>query len=222
MKKLLLYEFKYSWLVWLLLIIPLPVYSVFSLVNYQLLSGPAFEIDYWGGMYAAYMSIIYIINWGRSSKEKHERIYALVPVAQKKVSKFRFYFHLIPMIIIPAYLVIVQLLLIDRWHAETSSLIGQTGLLFGMLAAIYTARELWLLTETNKAGLRVVISAIPVAYHIAASIAILMLFHFLYNVPDKDLSEIMFIYSKILYYINAVIILSTLLFSYKKRKSFLI
>ncbi len=221
MIKLLINEFRYSWLVWVLLMLPLPVYSIFSLTNYQLLSGPAFEIDYWGGMYAVYMSILYIIYWGRSSKEKHERIFAQLPVAQKEVAKSRFFFHLIPIIIILAYLVIVQLQLLDRWPAETSSLIGQTGLLFGMFAAIYAAREIWVLTENYGSLFRVMFSASPVVFHITASIGILTLLHFLYNVPDEELSQIIFIYSKILFYINAYVILLIMPFTYQRRKSFL-
>lgn len=217
MKKLLQYELKYNLGLLLPLFLLLIVYTAFSVFDYQLLSGPAFEIDYWGGLYSFFMSIIYIIFWIKSSQDNRVRLQVTLPVKLKTLAWFRLYFNLIPMLTIFLYLVVVHLIIFNHWHAETASLIGQTGLLFGIFSAIYIARDIWLLLVNKNNFVRVSMTIIPVICFIILTAGLFVTLHIL----NKTATLMFFYFSKTFFYLNAVVIISVLPYTFLNRKSYL-
>jgi len=143
MWKLIKSEFKYNWYYLFIVIISFIAYTVFALMDFQLLRSPEFEIDYWGGIYSIVLYAFLISVWGTRLKEKRIRYHSLLPISQKQNSLSRFWFAAIPFVVIIVYLIFVHLILIDAWHSETGSLIGQIGVTLILFAGFIRGRDDW-------------------------------------------------------------------------------
>jgi len=136
-------EIKYNWHFFSMLFILFMVYTVFSLFDFQLTTSPKFEIDYWGGLYSIIIYAFLISIWGTKLKEKRIRHFSLLPISQKQNSLSRFWFAAFPFMLIVTYLVFVHLILIDNWHKETGSLLGQIGVTLILFAGFIRGRDDW-------------------------------------------------------------------------------
>ena len=111
-------------------------YTPFVLMDYQILTSPEFEIDSWGGIYSLILSVYLLIVWGNRIKENRIRIHILLPVSQNISSLNRFWLASIHYFAILFYLILAHMIIIDNWHLETGSMIGQVGFTLIMFAGL--------------------------------------------------------------------------------------
>jgi len=219
MWKLIKYEFNYNWYHISMLVVLFIVYTMFSIFDLQLTTSPEFEIDYWGGIYSIVIYAFLFSTWGVRSKEKRIRYHSLLPISQKINAFSRFWIATFPFLAITIYLVVVQLITIDNWHAETGSLIGQVGVCLILFAGFLRGRDDWYShwmfgKRTQAAFVAVLI------------IQIIVVFVFL---EMKELNNGLvglygpeaFHYAKLIFPLLGFIILVTTVFSYRKRRSYL-
>lgn len=219
MWKLIKYDYLYNWYYLTMLGLSFIIYTVLSIFNLQLTDAPEFIIDYWGGIYSIIIYAFIISTWGNRLKERRIRLHTLLPYSLKKQSLIRFYIALLPMLFITLYLLIIQLFLVFNWHNETGSMIGQLGVCFILLAGFIRGRDDWFShwnfgKRTQAAFISVII------------IQIVVVFLFL---EIKELNKGMisifgsdgFQYAKLIFPALGFIILTTTIFSYRKRKSYL-
>ena len=76
-------EFKYNWYTYSLLTITLVLYTIFSLIDFNLTHDNNFNTDLWGGLYS-FVFVVFILSvWGQRLKEKRNRYFALLPISVK-------------------------------------------------------------------------------------------------------------------------------------------
>jgi hypothetical protein len=218
--QLLKYEFVYTGPIWVILFSLLLVFTAFSLFDFQILSGPAFEVDYWGALYTMFLSMFLIIIASQKIKEYRLRMHMLLPLDLKTLAKVRFYFYGLPMVLILLYVVVIHLLILSNWKDEASTLLAQSGLFFTLFLAFLNGRDIWIINESKKMTKR--IFPIIIIGISLLSIVILTTYSlpFIYKAVPIDLARFTFLYSKIIFYVMAFIFLLTLLITFKKRHSY--
>ena len=94
-------ELQYNKSILIALAISLFAYTAFSLLNYQLLEGPRWEIDYWGGILGIIFYLTLFIIWSRRIKEFRARIFSITPTTINKIASARLFLVLILTIMPP-------------------------------------------------------------------------------------------------------------------------
>ena len=123
-------EMVYNKLILTAFAISIAGYTVFALLKYQLLEGPKWEIDYWGGILGLIFYLTLFIIWSRRIKEFRARALYLTPISLNKIGLARLLFILILMLVPLIYLSVVHLIILEQWHAETLSILGQLGMTY--------------------------------------------------------------------------------------------
>ena len=67
-------ELKYNSPILILFGSPFPLYTICVLADFQLLSGPMWDIDYWGGIYSLIIYMLLFIFWGIQLLENIDQI----------------------------------------------------------------------------------------------------------------------------------------------------
>jgi len=219
MWKIIKSEIQYKWYLFATLGLLLLVYTLFALLNYQLLEGAEWEIDYWGGLYSLAIYVFLFLTWGIRIKENRVRCFAVLPIIQKKNALARFWIAAIPFIAIIAYLIFIHLIFIDVWHNETSSLIGQIGVTLILFSAYLKTRDDW--SSYWNFGKR-----IRTAFVTVLMIQVFVVFIFLeMDSFNKGLMGLWgpeaFHYAKLIFPLLGFIILISTAFSFRKRRTYL-
>ncbi len=216
------YEFDYTSPYWLSLAGLLVVYTVLSIFDYHILTGPFFEIDYWGAIYTMFLSMLLISMWMQRIKENRNRIYALLPISQNVMAKLRAATYGIPMLLLVTYMIVIHLILLPNWKDESSTLIGQTGLFFALFIATVMGRDIWIAKSFKNFFSKIIpIFFIAVVIIGLTLLIILILLPFLYDSVPVNWARSTFLYSKLIFFVMAFLLLPGLLITYKKRNSFL-
>lgn len=143
MWKILKSEFIYNWYFHTTLILLILGYSLLSNYNVQILAGPEFDIDYWGGIYSIVIYAFLFLTWGNRIREKRILQHLLLPVTITQNAYARFLIVALPFLFINIYLIFVQLVIANNWYAETNSLIGQLGVVLIFFASFIRGRDDW-------------------------------------------------------------------------------
>jgi hypothetical protein len=219
MWKLIKSELRYNWYQFSMISIFFLVYTALSLFDIQLLTSPEFEIDYWGGIYSIILYAFLFSIWGSRLKEKRIRYYSLLPLSQKQNSLSRFWFAALPFIVIIVYLILVQLIIIDSWHNETGSLIGQLGVTLILFAGFIRGRDDWF--SYWNFGKKTTAAFVTV---LVVQIIVVFVFLEMGNL-NKGLVGLYgpeaFHYAKLIFSLLGFAILITSIFSYRKRITYL-
>lgn len=203
----------------MLLALLLLAYTFFSLIDFQILEGKRFEIDYWGGLYSFFLIVFTLSVWGGRFKEKRDRFFCTMPIAQKNIAFSRFLFAVIPFSTIAPYLIIVHLVLIDTWHNESSSMLAQIGVMFILFTGFIRARDDWFShwnfgKKFQNAFVAVLIIQILV-------VAVFVSLPSMYNAFTPIFGTMFYHYIKIIFYLLGLLIGITAIYSFAKRKSYL-
>jgi hypothetical protein len=219
-KQLLKYELVYTSPIWIMLTGLLSAFTVFSIFDFQILSGPAFDVDYWGALFTMFLSMFIIIIWSQKIKESRLRIHALLPITQKQLAETRSYFYGLPAAVILLYVVIAHLILLSNWKEEASTLLAQSGWFFTIFFTFLAGRDIWHSYESDK-NLKQIIAALIIGTTLI-SVVVLIVYSlpFLYKAVPDSISRFTFLYSKIIFYVLAFIALLLLSQTFKKRHSY--
>jgi len=195
------------------------LYTTFSLFDLQITKAPEFEIDYWEGIYGIIIYAFLFSIWGIRLKEKRIRYHSLLPITQKTNSLLRFWIASIPFIFLTVYLIVVNLILIDSWHPETGSMLGQVGVCFILFAGFIRGRDDWFSywefgKRTRAAFVSVLIIQIVVVF-------VFVEMEELNKGLISAFGEEAFHYAKLIFFTLGLIILITSIFSFRKRRAFL-
>jgi hypothetical protein len=213
------YELKYNSYYIILLTILFFTYTILSILDFQLTNKREFEIDYWGGIYSLIVYIFLFSVWGTRIKEKRIRLHSLLPITQSKNSLSRFWFAGMPFIVILFYLIIVNLIIVTNWHAETGSMIGQIGIAFTVFAGFIKGRDDWFSHWNLGKRYRA-------AFVTVFIIQIIVVFIF---TGKPGINEVLvnkfgpdgFHYASLIFTLLGFVILVTTIFSFRKRRSYL-
>jgi len=218
--KLIKYEFNYTSPIWIVLTGLLLIYTMFSLFDFQILSGPEFEIDYWGAFYSMFLYIMIFMMWFQKIKENRLRMHSLLPISKSDLSILRVKFYGIPMIVLLGYLLLIHLILFSHWKDESSSLLAQSGLFFIVFAILIIGRDLWIAFEAKSILIKVLLFLLLSIFIIGLIGGIILLLPLLYSSVPAHWGRFTFLYSKVIFYIIAFIILLALIPIFSKRHSY--
>jgi hypothetical protein len=213
------YELKYNSYYVILLSVLFFTYTILSILDFQLTDEPEFEIDYWGGIYSLIIYIFLFSVWGTRIKEKRIRLHSLLPITQSKNSLSRFWFAGMSFLVILFYLIIVNLIIVNNWHAETGSMIGQIGIAFTVFAGFIKGRDDWFSHWNLGKRYRA-------AFVTVFIIQIIVVFIF---TGKPGINEVLinkfgpdgFHYASLIFTLLGFVILVTTIFSFRKRRSYL-
>ncbi len=213
------YELKYNSYYVILLSVLFFTYTILSILDFQLTDKPEFEIDYWGGIYSLIIYIFLFSVWGTRIKEKRIRLHSLLPITQSKNSLSRFWFAGMSFLVILFYLIIVNLIIVNNWHAETGSMIGQIGIAFTVFAGFIKGRDDWFSHWNLGKRYRA-------AFVTVFIIQIIVVFIF---TGKPGINEVLinkfgpdgFHYASLIFTLLGFVILVTTIFSFRKRRSYL-
>ena len=214
MWKLLKAEFEYNKLFFWILGGFFPFYTIFALTDTQLLTGPEWEIDYWGAILMLLLYIFYYTIWQIRLKELRLRQQTLLPVTRNKAAIARLNFLLFPVMLMLIYLIIFHFIIITNWHLETTSIIAVLGLFLIVFSGFLILKDTWHSVEIINPLLRifiVMLSAIP-----------LLLFVMFIFVKGRLMfyDLVGFNYGRLVFPLSGLVIGLVTLYSIKLRKSF--
>ena len=213
------YEFKYNWYTYLLLALLLLAYTFFVLVDIQLLEGKRFEIDYWGGLYSFFLVVFTLSVWGTRFKENRNRFFQILPVSVNDLAISRFFFSSIPFTIFVLYLIIVHLIIMSSWHAESSSMLAQIGLIFVLFTGFIRGRDDWFSHWSfGKRFQNAFIATLIIQIFV---VAIFVALPNMYEEFTPLFGDMFYHYIKVIFYLLGLVISITTIFSFLKRKSYL-
>ena len=219
MWKIIKYEFEYNWYYSFILIVLFIIYSIMTLVDFQLTTSLGHEFEYWEDVYGIILYIIIVSLWGNRLKEKRIRNHALLPLTERQISQSRFWFVTLPLITIVTYLIIVQLIIIKNWHNTTGDLIGQVGVCFILFAAFIRGRDDWFSYWNFGKRARAAFVAVFIVQILV--VAIFTTNSYLNKNIDDIFGTGAVHYANLLFPLLGLIILITTILSYKKRVSYL-
>lgn len=212
-------EFKYNWYTYSLLTITLVLYTIFSLIDFNLTHDNNFNTDLWGGLYS-FVFVVFILSvWGQRLKEKRNRYFAILPISVKYLAVSRFSFVAIPFTIMVIYLTLIHLAIMNSWHSESSSLLLQIGVLSILFAGFIRARDDWF-SHWNF-GRRTQAAFVSVLIIQVLLVGLFVVLPGSYRSFTPIFGEMFYHYVKIIFYLLGLVIMTTTIFSFIKRKSYL-
>ena len=212
-------EFKYNWYTYTLLTIILVLYTVFLLVDFKLTPDKNFNTDFWGGLYSFVFVVFMLSIWGQRLREKRNRYFTTLPFTTKQLAISRFLFAAIPFTVIEIYLVVIHLVVINALHSETSSLLVQIGVMFILFAGFIRARDDWF-SHWNF-GRRTQAAFVSVLIIQVLLVGLFVVLPGSYRSFTPIFGEMFYHYVKIIFYLLGLVIMTTTIFSFIKRKSYL-
>lgn len=213
------YELKYNSYFLVLLSLLFLVYTILSIFDIQLTRSPEFEIDYWGGLYSLVIYLYLFSVWGVRIKENRIRLHSLLPITESNNSLAQFWFAGLPFMVILFYLIIINLIIVSNWHAETGSMIGQIGIAFTVFAGFIKGRDDWF-SHWNL-GKRYRAAFVTV---FIIQIIVVLIFT---GKPDLNKSLVNkfgpdgFHYASLIFPLLGFVILVTTIYSFRKRRTYL-
>ena len=214
MWKLLKAEFEYNNLFFWFLGVFFPIYTIFTLTDKQLLTGPAWEIDYWGAIVMLLLYIFYYTMWQIRLKEFRIRQQILLPVTRKQTAIARLNFLLFPVMLMLSYLITFHFIIISNWHLETASIISVLGLFLIVFSGFIFLKDIWHSTEIRNPLLRILIMVL-------SAVPLLLFISFLFAKGRLIFYDLVgFNYGRLVFPLSGLIIGLLSLFSIRLRKSF--
>ena len=174
------------------------------------------QINTWGFNFSLLLGFSIFQVWQNRIKEKRERHLLLLPLSKKQISACRFWFTVIPFIIIVFYFFSVNLMANIIFQVKLTTPAMAFGLIFVFISATIFIRDAWF--SYWDLGERVGV----VFLH--AIIVLAPLFYFLYTLQINQGSRIStwdLPYSNIQFFILGLAIMGATIFSYQKRKNYL-
>ena len=213
------YEMIYHKYPWLMLLLATLLYTMFSLFDFQLTTSPLWEIDYWGALYSLIIYSYLIVVWGKRINEKRVRMHNLLPIPQNHNSFLRFCAAASPYFFMIIYFILIHLIIIETWHAETGSIIGQAGITLILFAGFIRGRDDWFSHWNFGKRFRAAFVSVLII-----QVVVVLIFA---EKPGLNVDLIenygmeAFHYANLIFPLLGLIILVTTIFSYNNRKTFL-
>ena len=208
-------EFQYNITILIYMVLIFIPYTVFALFDFQIITGPAWEVDYWGGIIVLVLYLLFYVQWVIRIKEQRNRQFNLLPVSLQQTAAARLLLFVLPITIIFFYLAVVHLLLLSVWHQETRSIIGQVGAAFISFSIFIILHDMWF-TFINKNEIIKILFMVITAIAVAASAVMVFLFvrPALYDFAGKNIGATSpYIWGFVIAYLTK--------YSFVKRKSYL-
>lgn len=214
MWKLLKAEFEYNNLFFWFLGGFFPIYTVFTLTDTQLLTGPEWEIDYWGAIVMLLLYLFYYTMWQIRLKEFRLRQQTLLPVTRKQTALARLHFLLFPIMLMLSYLIILHFIIISDWYLETASIISVLGIFLIVFSCFIVLKDIWHSLKIKNLLLRIFIM-------ILSAVPLLLFISFLFFKGRLIFYDLVgFNYGRLVFPLSGLIIGLLSLFSIRLRKSF--
>ncbi|MCF8241447.1 MAG: hypothetical protein K9J16_08660 [Melioribacteraceae bacterium] len=140
MKTILKYELSYNYPYYIVLALIMLVYTAIVFFDVNLIGED--NVDYWGGIIALFYYIVYMSIASVWLKENRTRKLKLAPVSNTDVSSARGLFILLPALAGYLYIVLVHLMLLDKWLEDAFSIVGQLGVVTMIMASLVIGRDL--------------------------------------------------------------------------------
>jgi hypothetical protein len=192
---------------------------MFSIFDFQLTTAPLWEIDYWGALYSVIIYSYLLTVWGKRINENRVRMHNLLPVPQNHNSFFRFTVAALPYVFMIIYFIIIHLIVIERWHAETGSIIGQVGITLILFAGFIRGRDDWFSHWNFGKRFRAAFVSVMIIQIVVVIIFV--------EKPGLNADLIdnygieAFHYANLIFPLLGLVILITTFFSYNNRKTYL-
>ncbi len=150
MWKITLSEIKYTWGFAAVLPLITLSYTLFCLNDFQLLEGAKYEVDYWGGIFALFFYLMFYTFWMQRIREHRLRTQTLLPITQTAISLSRILIIQGSAVITAVYLTFVHLLILDKWHQETGSVLMQLGAFYLSIQLFLAIRDFWFSADSTS------------------------------------------------------------------------
>lgn len=173
------------------------------------------QMNEWNSNFSFLLAFSFFLIWQNRIKEKRERHLLLLPLSCKELSISRFWFMLLPFLIIISYFSLLNLVTNSIWQIELTIPIAELGIMFSLLASYVFIRDkkfsYWDLGE--KIGYLFF-------YGILVLTPLFILFHTI-QIKHQSILPIMGLpFDSIQYFLLGLVIMYSTIFSYQKRKSF--
>ncbi len=214
-------ELKYYRIAFLALIfltIVFQIFEFFVLKTMLEMDGEisALQINKWNSTFSFLLVFSFFSIWQNRIKEKRERHLLLLPLSSKELAASRFWFTLVPFLIIVSYFFLINLVTSSIWQIRLTVPSAELGIMFSLLAAYIFVRDkrfsYWNLGE--RIGYLLF-------YGVLVFAPPLILFYTIQIKHQNILSILGFPYENIQYFLLGLIVLLTTILSYQKRKSYL-
>ena len=174
------------------------------------------QINNWNSTFSFLLVFSIFSIWHNRIKEKRERHVLLLPLSNKQLSIGRFWFTIIPFLIMIGYFFIILLFTNSIWRIKLTVPSADIGIMISLLACYILIRDNWLSYSDlgEKLG-AVVISGVIV-------LSLLGILSYSIQIKHESVIHVFGLpYDNIQYYILGLVIMLTTIFSYQKRKSYL-
>lgn len=206
-------ELKYNWKELLALGMFLLSYSFTSLFNYSVgehtenTRSNIFGLTSFSFFYILFYLAFFYIILVRQMKTNTVKLFALLPIANKKIAVSRLIFSTIPFIISIIYFVLFQLVIFESKQSEISYILR----ILIMIASLILVRDSWFsysdIGDQQSAGF--------FSGTIAFSLLIVL------SIISFTIAKLEIPYTNIQYFLVGLVIMLTTIYSYQKRKSYL-
>ncbi len=206
-------ELKYNWKELFVLGIFLLSYSSAELFSYSVSEHTENTRSNIFGLTS--FSFFYILSYGaffyiilvKQMKTKTVKLFALLPLANKKIAVSRLLFSTIPFTISIIYFALIQLVILESKQSEISYILR----IFILIASLILVRDSWFsysdIGDKHNAGF--------ISGTIAFSLLIVL------SIISFIIAKLEFPYTNIQYFLVGLVVMVTTIFSYQKRKSYL-
>jgi hypothetical protein len=206
-------EFSYNFAILTGLGIFFAGYTIITLFDIQLLSGPMLDVDFWGALFAFFFYLLIYSMWIVRLKEKRIRLHSTLPVSQRTNAISRMLF-IVSIIIISFIYITVQLVLVPSWYDESSGIFAQLGFVFIVFSLFIISRDLWYLNSKKLLNNTwIIFLTLIVLLSISASIFIYVR-PFLYDISGAYAGRAVFL-------VWAIILTVFTTYTFVKRKQYL-
>lgn len=210
-------EMKYNWKELFALGIFFLSYSFVELLNYSVsehtenTTPNIFELTYFSFFYIlSYFVFFYIILY-KQAKTNTVKLFALLPLTNKKIAVSRLLFSTIPFTISIIYFALIQIVFLESKQSEISYIIFILCRILLIIASMILIRDSWLsysdIGDKHNASF--------IAGTIAFSLLIVL------SITYYIITTLEFPYTNIQHFLLGLIVMLTTIYSFQKRKSYL-
>jgi hypothetical protein len=146
-------------------------YTIASLFDIQLLDPKIFGVDYWGGIIAGFLYLIYFIMMPIRIKEERERQNLLLPLSFKQIAVSDALYFGLPLLLTLVYLLFFHVTIFSLWVEQSASASAQIGIFSLVVTSFIMVRQIWYANYFKSAALKYV-SVLAALIGIAAEIFI--------------------------------------------------
>jgi len=173
------------------------------------------QINKWNSTFSFLLVFSVFSIWQNRIKEKREKQLSLLPLSYKQLAISRFWFTIIPLLIMIGYFFLVLLIANSIWQIKLTVPYGELGITFSLLAGYILMRDAWF--AYPDLGEKIGIVFVGVIY-----LALIYTLAYTIQINHKSIIPIWGLpYDVIQYFILGLAIMGATIFSYRKRKSYL-